>query len=135
MVADAIMRSKQESFTLVGHSLGGRVIYYALQALATRRDIKIHDVILLGAAVGRKDDAGWRTAQTAITGKIYNCYSSNDGVLRYLYQFLNLKFSDPAGLRPITYPGRKIENVDCSDLVGSHLKWKNHYGEILEMIC
>ena len=134
MVADSIVRSKQETFTLVGHSLGARVIYYTLQALATRSDAKIQDVILLGAAVGRDDDAGWKAAQRAIKGSIYNCYSSNDGVLRYLYQFLNLKFSDPAGLRPITYRGRKIKNIDCGDHVKSHMEWKNHYREILGMI-
>lgn len=134
-LADLIARSEETEITLVGHSLGARAIYYVLQALATRSTVKIRDVILLGAAVGRTGKEDWERAAKAVGGSIYNCYSDRDSVLRYLYKFSNLGFSDPAGLRPIESDlPNKIQNIDCSARVDSHFHWKNQYHSILKEI-
>src|SRR5262249_6541804 len=47
MLADAIARTPDWRFTLMGHSLGARVIYFALEALATKSETPIDDVYLL----------------------------------------------------------------------------------------
>ena len=83
-LAEAISRTTGQKFTLVGHSLGARVIYYALEALSTKDTLFVDNVILLGGAIGRKDKEGWERAANAVSGKIYNCFSKQDKILRLL---------------------------------------------------
>jgi pimeloyl-ACP methyl ester carboxylesterase len=132
MLADAIARTPGWRFTLVGHSLGARVVYYALEALSTQRRKRIENVYLLGGAVGRKDDAGWARAITPVSGKIYNCYSKNDGTLGYLYRGANLGLSQPIGYDVITLRNAKIRNINCSRIVNGHMDWKGQFGKILK---
>ncbi len=134
-LAEAISRTDGKSYTLVGHSLGCRVIFYALEALATKKDApRIDNVILLGGAVGRTDDEGWRRAASAVNGRIFNCYSSRDHVLSTLYRTANLGLSDPIGLGPIAARSSKICNIDCSSHVGSHTAWKSDYGAVIRRL-
>ncbi|RQS60664.1 DUF726 domain-containing protein [Burkholderia sp. Bp8963] len=134
LLADAIARTSGWTFTLAGHSLGARAIYYALEALSTRtKGAVIDDVYLLGGAVGggEKDVEGWEIATKAVKGKIYNCFSEQDHVLKYLYQGANAWMSAPIGYHGIDLRHRKIENLDCSELVGGHTLWKKEFGSIL----
>jgi len=133
-VAEAISRTKGQKFNLVGHSLGCRVIYYALEALGTKADTYINDVILLGGAVGRDDVDGWSRAASAVDGKIYNCHSNQDMVLSKVYKIANAGLSDPIGINPIEIDNPKVENINCDDFVESHMTWKNHYEKILGLI-
>lgn len=133
-VAEAISRTKGQTFNLVGHSLGCRVIYYALEALATKNDIFINDVILLGGAVGKDDTESWKKCLKAIGGKIYNCHSDQDSVLTVMYQTANAGLSSPIGINPIEINDPKLENINCSDIVDSHMTWKKHYEKILNRI-
>lgn len=131
-LADAISRSKTGKYTLVGHSLGCRVIYYALETLSTSQKRKIEDVILLGGAVGN-DSNSWEDIVPAVSGRIYNCYSRRDQVLDYLYRFANLGFSNPIGINPIKISSEKLLNIDCTSFVDSHRNWKSQYPRILEI--
>jgi hypothetical protein len=133
-LAEAVSRTQGQQFTLIGHSLGCRVIYYALQALNTKREMYVSNVLLLGGAVGRADAPGWKRACEAVGGKIFNCYSDKDDVLKLLYKTANAGLSDPIGLAPIALDDNKIENLDCSDLVDSHLHWKRNYTGIVQRI-
>ena len=101
LLADLLCRVKDTRFVLMGHSLGCRVIYFALHTLGTKLDRCVQDVYLLGGAVGRSDTVGWQQAAEAVCGKIHNCYSSNDGVLKYMYKSASAFMSDPIGARPI----------------------------------
>lgn len=137
VLADAISRSRENSYTLVGHSLGCRVIYYALQALSSKDKNKIVDVILLGGAVGKDDPTGWKMATKAINGNIYNCYSKHDGILSKLYRIANANLSYPIGISPIPGRNAKIKNIDCSGFIQgakAHMIWKEHYEDILRRI-
>ena len=135
LLADAVSRSTEKEYSLVGHSLGCRVIYYALQALSTNeKQIKIKDVILLGGAVGRNDEKGWGKACSAISGNIYNCYSQHDAILSKLYKTANANLSDPIGIGPIPISKSNLKNLDCSDFVSGHMKWKDEYKKVLRMI-
>lgn len=133
-LADAIAHSPQSSFTLAGHSLGCRVIYFALLELANRRVCKVDDVILLGGAVGRANAAGWERAAGSVRGTIHNCFSRQDHVLKYLYTSSNLFLSSPIGFSPIIAPIAGIQNHDLTHLVGSHMTWKSHYAAISQII-
>lgn len=84
ILADLIARTDEPSFVLVGHSLGARVMATTAQLLGTRAGApRLEDVHLLGAAVGAKGD--WRTLNDSVTGNVWNYWSSNDSVLKYLY--------------------------------------------------
>lgn len=135
VLADLMSRTPGREYILVGHSLGCRVIYYALEALSTRTDLPvIKDVILLGGAVGAEDDAGWSRAVQAVSGHIHNCYSGRDSVLKAAYKAANAFLSEPIGLRPIAHRSPKIENRDCSSLIGGHMEWKPKLEQVLEQI-
>jgi pimeloyl-ACP methyl ester carboxylesterase len=133
-LAEALSRTEGKTFTLVGHSLGCRVIYYALEALATKPERFIDNVILLGGAVGRTDTEAWSRAASAVRGRIFNCYSLRDSVLSTLYKTANAGLSDPIGLGPIALKGEKIRNLDATDAVGSHFEWKPKYSELVTEI-
>lgn len=137
MLADAICRSEESGFRLVGHSLGCRVIYYTLQALSSRDKQLIEDVILLGGAVGKDDINAWKTAKKAVKGKIYNCYSEKDLVLSKLYRVANANLSHPIGISPIPSRINGIRNINFSSMingVSAHMEWQNKYENVLTKI-
>jgi hypothetical protein len=136
MLADAIARTPGWKFTLAGHSLGARVIYYALEALSTQKSKKIEDVYLLGGAVGggKSCNEGWENASTAVKGTIFNCYSKEDTILKLMYRGFNGFRSEPIGYSPINFDSEKICNFDCTKLVAGHMAWKKQFGEILTQL-
>jgi hypothetical protein len=133
-LAEALSRTSDKQYTLVGHSLGCRVIYYALEALSTKREKYVTNVVLLGGAVGRKDHDGWTRALDAVSGKILNCYSSQDMILDRLYRTANAGLSDPIGVRPIELINPKLVNINCTDFIESHMTWKPKYTKVIDRI-
>jgi len=81
--------------------------------------------------VGRKHAPDWETAASVVNDGFYNCYSDRDAVLRWLYQGANLGLSRPAGLGPVV---AGAINIDCSDLVGGHTRWKPRLAQILQRL-
>lgn len=128
LLADLILRADGRArYVLFGHSLGSRVIYYTLQALA-EADLKqprIREVHLLGGAVGR-DQKTWTGIDSAVSGPIYNYFSKRDDVLRVLYKVGTLFTSEPIGRGPIESHSDKIYNVDVTDDVGGHGEFKEN---------
>ena len=117
VIADLIARTDQD-YILVGHSLGARVMAVAAEALGTRSDApQLQAVHLLGAAVPSKGD--WRTLNDSVLDGVWNYRSTEDWVLKYLYQ--NAQLGSPAagvlGLRP-EYP--KIHNRNVTSKVPAH---------------
>lgn len=133
LLAEAISRTEGQTFTLMGHSLGARVVFFALLALATKDPEKrfVDKVILMGGAVGRTDDESWDAAASAVSEEIYNCYSNRDRVLQLLYQGANAGLSKPAGLGPASCSDESVRNVDFSDLINGHNAWKPNLKEVL----
>ena len=85
VLAELIARTNKGPYVLVGHSLGARVMMTAAQALATRSGPpRIEAMHLLGAAVGRKGH--WHGLESAVHGTVWNYWSDNDNVLRWLYK-------------------------------------------------
>ncbi len=134
LLAEAISRSKEKEFNLIGHSLGCRVIYFALIALSTKDSKKIKDVILLGGAVGNDDLKGWKQAKSSVSGAIYNCYSRNDQILKTLYKIANAYLSHPIGIAPIKGQIKGIKNINCTSFISGHTVWKENYDKVLHRI-
>lgn len=133
LLAEAISRTEGQTFTLMGHSLGARVVFFALLALATKDPEKrfVDKVILMGGAVGRTDVESWDSAASAVSEGIYNCYSNRDRVLQLLYQGANAGLSKPAGLGPASCSYDSVRNIDFSDLIDGHNAWKPNLKEVL----
>ena len=136
LLADAIWStSEHQRFTLVGHSLGARVVFHALQRLHTLQqqdasaEPRVHHAVLLGAAQGRRHRYQWQHVSEACSGHVFNCYSKQDQVLRWLYQGANLGMSRPAGRGEVPAPA---VNIDCSAWVDGHRQWKRSLATIFQ---
>jgi pimeloyl-ACP methyl ester carboxylesterase len=123
VLADLIARTNEGPFILMGHSLGARVVVCAGQALGTRSERpRIESIHLLGAAVGKSAD--WLTLNNAVSGTIWNYYSSNDRVLRWLYTAAEL------GEKPVGFVGFEskfpsVRDRNVSRMVRDHSAYLN----------
>lgn len=126
LLAFILARTRGAPVTLVGHSLGARVIYFTLEALAENdcRD-RVREVHLLGGAVTNESDA-WAKCCQAVTERIFNYHSDADWVLRALYPVGVFFTNKPIGITPISGCSR-IVNVDVTATVGDHFTYKNNF--------
>ncbi|KAL8645213.1 MAG: hypothetical protein Q9226_007398, partial [Calogaya cf. arnoldii] len=134
VLADALIHRAQgqRSVTLVGYSLGARVIYACLMSLAKRQAFDLVESAILIGAPTPSDAASWRMLKTACSGRLINVYSTNDRVLAFLYRTSSIQYG-VAGLAPIQgLPG--VENVDVSETVNGHLRYRFLIGKILSQI-
>ncbi|KAI1306367.1 hypothetical protein F5Y03DRAFT_354555 [Xylaria venustula] len=131
VLADALINKAQgeRPVTLVGYSLGARVIYVCLQELAKRKAFGlVENAVLIGAPTP-SSSTEWRRIRSVVTGRVVNAYSTKDYILGFLYRTSNIQFG-VAGLQPIlTVKG--IENIDVSDLVEGHTLYRHAAGPIL----
>ncbi|KAL4945006.1 hypothetical protein BDV06DRAFT_186023 [Aspergillus oleicola] len=131
VLADALISKVQgeRTVTLIGYSLGSRVIYACLQTLAKRHAYGLVDSAVLMGAPTPSDTPDWRRLRRVVTGRLVNVYSENDSVLAFLYRTSSLQFG-VAGLQPIeNVPG--VENLNASDIVNGHLRYQFLLGRIL----
>ncbi|KAG6901593.1 hypothetical protein C0995_010264 [Termitomyces sp. Mi166 len=119
--------------TLIGFSLGARVIFYALLELAKQKAFGIvQDVFLLGATLTASTKT-WFEARSAVSGRFVNAYAKNDWVLNYLFRATSGGIGTVAGLRPIQgIPG--IENVDVTDKIAGHMSYRAFMPLILDQL-
>lgn len=116
--------------TLLGFSLGARVIYHCLLAMSKRDDAQgnysyqflycfagiIEDVVLLGAPVSASPKE-WKTICTVVGGRIINGYCTTDWLLRFLYRTMSVQFTI-AGTGPVSNKNeKKIVNFNLSHIV------------------
>ncbi|XP_032376737.1 transmembrane and coiled-coil domain-containing protein 4 [Etheostoma spectabile] len=129
-----VLRSRQQGkrpVSLIGFSLGARVIYYCLQELANDKGSEgvVEDVVLLGAPVDGSEKA-WERMSRVVAGKIVNGYCRGDWLLGFLYRSSSAQMS-VAGLQPINLQDRRIINVDLSSVVKGHLDYMRQMDTIL----
>ncbi|KAH0591569.1 hypothetical protein H2248_001623 [Termitomyces sp. 'cryptogamus'] len=119
--------------TLIGFSLGARVIFYALLELAKQKAFGIvQDVFLLGATLTVSTKT-WFEARSVVSGRFVNAYAKNDWVLNYLFRATSGGIGTVAGLRPIQdIPG--IENVDVTDKIAGHMSYRAFMPLILDQL-
>ncbi|KIK94425.1 hypothetical protein PAXRUDRAFT_142885 [Paxillus rubicundulus Ve08.2h10] len=119
--------------TLIGFSLGARVIFYALLELAKAKAFGIvQDVFILGATLTASQST-WYSARSVVSGRFMNVYARNDWVLNYLFRATSGGLSSVAGLRPIEgIPG--VENVDVTDKIAGHMSYRTFMPLILDQL-
>ena len=134
VLADALINRTQgeRPVTLIGYSLGARVIWSCLIALAEKKAFGlVESAVLMGSPLP-SDVSTWRKMRTAVSGRLVNVYSENDYLLAFLYRTSSLQYG-VAGLMPIAglYD---VENVDVSETVSGHLRYRYLVGSILQKI-
>mmetsp|Transcript_7391 Transcript_7391/g.11012 ORF Transcript_7391/g.11012 Transcript_7391/m.11012 type:complete len:807 (+) Transcript_7391:53-2473(+) len=147
-LADALCDTRARPITLIGYSLGARVIFSCLRELA-KREKEIHsstnckesfcgiveDAILLGAPIpasfgtvrNAADLDPWEDAASVVAGRLVNAYSNNDLVLALLYRSQSWA-TRIAGLHPLRR--QSVRDFDITDYVQTH----NDYPRLLPIL-
>ncbi|KAJ0303471.1 hypothetical protein COL516b_006475 [Colletotrichum fioriniae] len=131
VLADALIAKVQgeRPVTLVGYSLGARVIYSCLRSLAERQAFGLVDtVVLIGAPVPSNREH-WQVLRSVVSGRIVNVYSETDYILGFLYRTTSLQLGI-AGLQEVKDIER-VENLNLSAEVSGHLRYPNLIAKIL----
>ncbi|KAK3396553.1 hypothetical protein B0T20DRAFT_275119 [Sordaria brevicollis] len=116
--------------TLVGYSLGSRVIYSCLQELARKGAFGlVQNVYLFGSPVVVKTDEYLR-ARAVVSGRFVNGYNRNDWILGYLFRLTNGGIRRVAGLAPIEGIAG-IENFDVTEFVVGHMDYRTAMPRLL----
>jgi hypothetical protein len=134
VLADALINKVQgeRPVTLVGYSLGARVIYSCLTTLAERKAFGlVENVVLLGSPTP-SDSIAWRKMRSVVAGRVVNVFSTKDYLLAFLYRSASLHLG-VSGLQPV-HDVIGVENVDVSELVDGHTKYRYLTGSILKKI-
>lgn len=134
VLADALIHRAQgeRPVTLIGYSLGARVIYACLLTLAERRAFGLVESAVLMGAPTPSSATDWRLLRAVVAGRLVNVYSANDYILGFLYRTSSIQLG-VAGLQRIEgVPD--VENVDVSDMVSGHLRYRYLVGTILRQI-
>ena len=134
VLADAIINKAQgeRPLTMIGYSLGSRVIYTCLMSLAKRKAFGlIESAVMLGSPIP-STAAEWRQMRSVVSGRLVNVYTTDDPVLAFIYRTSSIQLG-VAGLQPIEGVS-SVENVDVTELVDSHTKYRYVTGSILKKI-
>lgn len=134
VLADALINKAQgeRPVTLIGYSLGARVIFSCLTSLARRRAFGLIESVVLIGAPTPSTTADWRVLRSVVASRLVNVYSANDYVLGFLYRTSSIQYG-VAGLQKVEgIPS--VENVDVSQTVDGHLRYRYLTGSILKNI-
>ncbi|KAL6041116.1 Transmembrane and coiled-coil domain-containing protein 4 [Balamuthia mandrillaris] len=117
--------------SLVGYSVGARVIYYCLRYL-TEHNAKgiVMDAFLLGTPVSTSPE-DWQACKSIVAGRLVNAYSRSDWLLGVLYRAAHLSFG-VAGLEAIAC--EEVENIDVSSVITGHLQYRSKLRETLLLL-
>ncbi|PSR97494.1 hypothetical protein BD289DRAFT_450839 [Coniella lustricola] len=132
ILADSLVERNLGSrpITLVGYSLGARVIFSCLLELARKGAYGlIQNVYMFGSPIVVKKEE-YLKIRTVVSGRFVNGYHRNDWILGYLFRLTNGGIGRVAGLAAIEgIPG--LENVDTSELVKGHMDYRRAMPRLL----
>ncbi|KAK4100687.1 DUF726-domain-containing protein [Parathielavia hyrcaniae] len=131
ILADALINKVQgeRPVTLVGYSLGARVIYSCLRSLAARKAFGLVDTVVFIGAPVPSNRQHWQMIRTVVSGKMFNAYSENDYLLAFLYRATSVQLG-VAGLQEIK-DIEGVENLNLSDDVQGHMRYATLIAKIL----
>lgn len=135
ILADVLAKRKMgvRPITLVGFSLGARVVFYALVELARKKHFGIvQNVYLIGAPVTANDKT-WKEARSVVAGRFVNAYSRTDWILGWLFRATTGGLGSIAGLRPVERVP-EVENVDVTQTVPGHLQYRAFMPLVLDQL-
>lgn len=108
---------EENEVSLIGYSLGCRLIHYGLQGFDSKLSSKsIKNIILLAGAIRT---IRWGKISVNITGKIYNLYNRDDDVLNYVFTHFGAYKYKPCGVTRIKSKCKNIENIDITKFMNT----------------
>lgn len=119
--------------TLLGFSLGARVIFSCLTELADKgAHGLIQNVYLFGSPiVANKDE--YLKARSVVSGRFVNGYATNDWILGYLFRATSGGIMRVSGLAAVEgIPG--LENFNLTELVNGHMDYRSAMPRILREV-
>ncbi|EFE39086.1 hypothetical protein TRV_06224 [Trichophyton verrucosum HKI 0517] len=135
ILADSLINKNlgNRPITLLGFSLGSRLIFSCLKELANKGAFGlVQNVYLFGSPVVVSKDEYTR-ARSVVSGRFVNGYSSNDWILGYLFRATSGGIMRVAGLAPVEgIPG--IENVNVTHLVSGHMAYRTAMPRLLREV-
>ncbi|KAM0424747.1 hypothetical protein ACHAPT_010057 [Fusarium lateritium] len=132
ILADSLLERNlgTRPITLVGFSIGARVVFSCLQELAKKGAVGIiQNVYMFGSPIVVKKDEYTR-ARTVVSGRFVNAFNRNDWILGYLFRLTSGGIRRVAGLAPIEDMSW-IENMDVTDLVVGHMDYRQQMPTLL----
>jgi hypothetical protein len=135
ILADSLMARNLGSrpITLVGYSLGSRMIFSCLKELAKKGAFGIvQNVYIFGSPIVVNKDEYLR-ARAVVAGRFVNGYARNDWILGYLFRLTSGGIGRVAGLAPIEDIPR-LENVNVTDLVPGHMSYRTTMPRLLREV-
>ncbi|KAI0882862.1 DUF726-domain-containing protein [Annulohypoxylon maeteangense] len=116
--------------TLVGYSLGSRVIFSCLLELARKGAYGlVQNVYIFGSPIVVKKEE-FVKVRTVVAGRFVNGYNRADWILGYLFRLTNGGIRRVAGLATVDdIPG--VENFDCTDFVVGHMEYRTAMPRLL----
>ncbi|KAJ4345841.1 uncharacterized protein N0V89_011976 [Didymosphaeria variabile] len=108
--------------TLVGFSLGARVIFACLKELANRGAVGlVQNAYMFGTPVVAKKEE-YTKVRAIVPGRCVNGYANNDWILGYLFRATSGGIMQVAGLAKVDVPG--VENFDVTEFVHGHMAYR-----------
>ncbi|KAJ5773045.1 hypothetical protein N7457_007941 [Penicillium paradoxum] len=133
VLADALINKAQgeRPVTLIGYSLGSRLIFSCLQSLEKRNAYGLVESVIMMGSPTPSNTEHWQKIRSVVSGRVVNVFSENDSVLAFLYRTSSLQLG-VAGLQPIEgVPG--VENINVSEMISGHLRYQYLLGRILTL--
>ncbi|KAL7275055.1 hypothetical protein RUND412_002021 [Rhizina undulata] len=133
ILADALINKAQgeRPVTLIGFSLGARVIYFCLLELAKRGAFGLVENVVLMGAPTPTSGKDWKAIRAVVSGRVVNVFSDKDYVLAFLYRTSSIQLGI-AGLQMVNVKG--VENIDVGDVVEGHLRYPYLAGILLNRV-
>ncbi|CAI6272866.1 unnamed protein product [Periconia digitata] len=134
ILADSLMARNlgTRPITLVGFSLGSRVIFSCLKELSKRGAVGlVQNVYMFGTPLVAKKDE-FIKAKSIVPGRFVNGYATNDWILGYLFRATSGGIMRVAGLAPVEVPG--IENYNVTELVPGHMAYRTAMPKLLREV-
>ncbi|CAG8033765.1 unnamed protein product [Penicillium salamii] len=133
VLADALINKAQgeRPVTLIGYSLGSRLIFSCLQSLEKKNAYGLVESVILMGSPTPSNTEHWQKIRSVVSGRVVNVYSENDSVLAFLYRTSSMQLG-VAGLQAVEgVPG--IENLNVSEMISGHLRYQYLLGKILTL--
>ncbi|CAG7916302.1 unnamed protein product [Penicillium olsonii] len=133
VLADALINKAQgeRPVTLIGYSLGSRLIFSCLQSLEKKGAYGLIESVILMGSPTPSNTEHWQKIRSVVSGRVVNVYSENDSVLAFLYRTSSMQLG-VAGLQAVEgVPG--IENLNVSEMISGHLRYQYLLGRILTL--
>lgn len=119
--------------SLIGFSLGARVIFYALIELAKLGAFGVVEEVYLFGATVTASKRVWRQVRGVVAGRFVNAFAMNDWVLGYLFRATSGGLNTVAGLRPIEHIP-DLENIDITKILLGHMSYRSLMPKLLEFV-